>query len=103
MSQMTVTKKRENEKLTVMLDGRADSSTAEQLLEEILNDLEEITIIEINCEKLSFISSSGLRVLLMLLKRIRERGGELVITGPTRKVTEILNITGFVEIFSVKN
>ena len=103
MSQITVAKKRENEKLTFLLDGRADSSTAEQLREEMLNDLDGVTNIEVDCEKLSYISSSGLRIILILFKRITAAGDTLVITKPTRKVMEVLKITGLIEIFPIKD
>ena len=102
MSQITVTKKQEDDRLTLFLDGRADSSNSERLKDDIMNGLDEVKYIVIDCENLSFISSSGLRVLLILFKRIKERGGDLVVTKPTRKVTEILKITGFNEIFSIK-
>ena len=78
--------------------------TAGQLMEELLNDLDGVTNIEIDCEKLEYISSSGLRVILMLFKRLREKGGTLAITKPTIKVTEVLKITGFIDIVPpVKN
>lgn len=66
----------------------------------------EITIrnskfIVLNCEKLSYVSSSGLRVFLMFLKHINKIGGKLVICSMSEIIYEVFEISGFVPIFTI--
>jgi anti-sigma B factor antagonist len=53
----------------------------------------------IDCEKLGYISSAGLRVLLSLNKKIC---GNLTLMNPQELVMEVLEITGFVNILKIK-
>jgi anti-sigma B factor antagonist len=55
----------------------------------------------VNCEELTYISSSGLRILLVVLKKINAAGGELRIAGLRDNVREILVIAGFTSIFNI--
>ena len=103
MSELTITQKRENEKLTIFADGRADSSTAVKFDAEVRKDLEGVTFILMDLEKLSYISSSGLRVLLSLHKIMRGRNGKLIVIHPTKMVMEVFKITGFVDLINIEN
>ena len=88
--------------LTVSLRGRIDSMSAPDVLEVWKKTLEEAGVVDgrksvkelhIQCEDLAYISSAGLRVLLMMLKRSSAR--TLRMSGVTRNVREIFYNTGF--------
>jgi anti-sigma B factor antagonist len=48
----------------------------------------------------TYLSSAGLRMLLLLYRRIRENNGKMVLTGLTEEVADIMQITGFLDLFS---
>ena len=84
--------------LSVMLEGRLDTNTApefERFLEENLFSDELV----INCEKLSYVSSAGLRVLLGAQKRT---GGKMKLTNVCELVMEVFDMTGFTDILTIE-
>lgn len=84
------------------LDGRLDASTS-GMLEERLFDLmdqgEKNFILDFN--QLEYVSSSGLRVLLMAAKRTGSTGGKVVLSSLKEAVKEVLEIAGFCAIFPI--
>jgi len=48
-----------------------------------------------------FCDSTGMNVLLAALRRVRERGGELVLAAPRPAVRKILQVTGLESVFTV--
>lgn len=86
--------------LTICLKERVDASNAPKVGEEIQKAREEalgLPII-IDAEKLEYISSAGLRVLL----RLRKEVSELTMINVSMEVYEILDMTGFTEMLNVK-
>ena len=82
------------------LRGRMDTITAPELLKawEAEKGGTPITAAEIDCSRLQYISSAGLRVLLILQKG----GAQVRLTGVNDAVWEILETTGFIDIFAVE-
>ncbi|MCR5650861.1 MAG: STAS domain-containing protein [Lachnospiraceae bacterium] len=87
--------------LDLRLTGRLDSLTAPQLLAEYeaQNASGTVRKVQIDCHALDYISSAGLRVLLILKKGCKEG---VSLTGMNDLVSDILNQTGFCELFSCK-
>ena len=56
----------------------------------------------LDCEKLEFISSSGLRLFLSLCKATISKGGDVTITGVTPEIKQVFTITGFYSLFIFK-
>ena len=82
------------------LRGRMDTITAPELLKawEAEKDAAPITAAEIDCSQLQYISSAGLRVLLI----VQKSGARVRLTGVNDAVWEILETTGFIDIFAVE-
>lgn len=57
--------------------------------------------IELECTKLEYISSSGLRLFLSLRKQVAAKGGKLVIRNINDSIREVFTITGFFNLFEV--
>ena len=91
----------ENEgKTTFYLEGRIDTNNAPQVEKEIFDAIEGKTSdIVIDAEKLEYISSAGLRVLMKLRKSIDK---QLPVINVSRDVYDIFETTGFIELFDVK-
>lgn len=85
----------ENEgKTTFYLEGRIDTNNAPQVEKEIFDAIEGKTSdIVIDAEKLEYISSAGLRVLMKLRKSIDK---QLPVINVSRDVYDIFETTGFV-------
>lgn len=86
----------------VALKGRLDSANAGEL-EKGLGDLftQPGQKAVVDMEKLDYISSAGLRVVLMLAKRARQSGGRLLLSCLAPSVREVFEISGFLKIVEV--
>lgn len=82
----------------VKLQGSVDSSNARQFEEELLAAIAGQTM-TLDAEELTYISSAGLRVLLKAKKAL---SGELVMSNVTSEVFEILDMTGFTQLLTVR-
>ena len=94
---MNITIETSEGKALVRLDGILDSYIAEEMGDkfESLHDLED-TEITLDCTKLEYIASSGLRLFLLLLRNTKPNGCKIVIKGTSPEVMEIFKETGFV-------
>ena len=98
---MTINKKQNGSTLTVALEGRLDTTTAPQLESEIRQSLDGVKTLVMDFEKLDYISSAGLRVLLSTHK-IMNKVGEMKITHVNETVSEVFEVTGFSDILNIE-
>ena len=86
---------------TFFLEGRIDTNNAPQVEEEIFSAMKDVDVktAVIDAERLEYISSAGLRVLMKLRKTI---GQALPMINVSRDVYDILETTGFTELLDVK-
>ena len=85
--------------LTVALDGRLDTTTAPELEKFLGENYDGTGSIVIDCEKLSYISSAGLRVLLAAQKKTK---GAMKLIGVCELVMEVFEMTGFADILVIE-
>ena len=97
---MEITKKVDANTVTYEIAGRLDTITA-PTLEEELKALSGVTTLVLDCSKLDYVSSAGLRVLLSAQKRIKGQG-ELIITNVCEAVMDIFEVTGFTDILDIR-
>lgn len=98
---MTITKTLNGSALTVALDGRLDTTTSPALEAELHDSLDGITSLALDFEKLEYISSAGLRVLLAAQKTMNKQG-EMIVRNVNASIMEIFDITGFSDILTVQ-
>ncbi|MBQ5980841.1 MAG: STAS domain-containing protein [Prevotella sp.] len=88
----------------VNLVGRLDTPAAVEAQKDfgelIENADKKITI---DCTELKYISSSGLRLFLMLRKETSAKGGHLTVINVNEDIKEVFKITGFLNLFEIKN
>ena len=84
-------------KFTAWIQGRMDTITAPQLLEQF-QKTDGVNAIELHIEKMSYISSAGLRVLLIMYKALDDKK-QFNLVGTTDSVKEIMEVTGFDQFF----
>ena len=90
--------KNENENLSVKVIGKLDTMTAPKLEEELSKNMDGVETIIFDLEQLKYISSSGIRVLLTIKKKI----GNMKVLKPTDEVMEVFEITGLADLFNIE-
>lgn len=87
--------------LAVQLEGRLDTTTSPKLEEELRGSIDGVTSLVIDFEKLEYISSAGLRVLLSMQK-IMNKQGEMLLKNVSETIMEVFEVTGFSDILSIE-
>ena len=88
--------------LTISLEGRLDALTSQTLEKEIMDKLEGITSVTLDCTDLQYISSAGLRTILGVQQYMEDNDLEDVkVKGCNETILEILDETGFMDIINV--
>lgn len=98
---MNIIKNQNGKTLTVALEGRLDTVTAPQLEGELRTAVNGVDELIFNLEKLDYISSAGLRVLLSAQK-VMNRQGKMVIRSVKPDIMEIFDVTGFTDLLSIE-
>ncbi len=93
---MQITVKTTNEVKVLAFEGRLDTGTSPDAQQQLTRLIEEgETKILVNLERLDYISSTGLRVLLVVAKQLKTIDGELRICSLNEVVKEVFDISGF--------
>ncbi|MBR2797492.1 MAG: STAS domain-containing protein [Clostridia bacterium] len=98
---MTINKQQNGSVLTIAVQGRLDTTTAPDLEKEIKTGLDGVTELIMDFEKLDYISSAGLRVLLSAQKAMSKQGSMKVI-HVSDLVMEVFEVTGFTDILTIE-
>jgi len=100
---MTIKEVSTDKATVLVIEGRIDSTTSALLEKKLLTMTEEKGIKDIimDFSSMDYISSAGLRVLLMAAKRTGKMGGKVVLAGLNANVKEVFDISGFSNIFGL--
>lgn len=98
---MNIIENKNGTTLNVAVEGRLDTTTAPELESKLNSSLDGVTELVIDFEKLDYISSAGLRVLLSAQK-VMNKQGKMVIRHVSDTVMEIFDVTGFADILTVE-
>lgn len=98
---MTIKKTKKDSALTLVVEGRLETTTAPELDGVIKSELDGITDLTFDFSGLDYISSAGLRVLLTAQK-VMNKQGKMKVTGANEIVMEIFEITGFSDVLTVE-
>ena len=87
--------------LTLVFSGKLDSITAPQAEDQVLPMLENnvYETITIDCTDLEYIASSGLRILISVLKGAKAGGSKVIIKNLNDDIKEVFKLTGFINLF----
>lgn len=98
---MNIIKNKDGSKLTLTLEGRLDTTTAPQLEAELKVSMDGTTELNLDFEKLEYLSSAGLRVLLAAQK-VMNKQGKMVIRHVNETIHEVFEVTGFIDILTIE-
>jgi anti-sigma B factor antagonist len=96
---MNINCNKKDGELIVEIEGRLDTATAPELESFLTKNYEGVTSLTFDCEKLIYVSSAGLRVLLTAHKRMK---GAMKLTSVNELVFEVLEMTGFSDILVIE-
>ncbi len=95
-------KETHGEVMLISLAGKLDSMTAQTFEQDLLGQIAQGRVrLVIDFSQLNYISSAGLRVILMAAKRIKVASGKLVLSGMQTHIREVFEISGFLTILNV--
>ena len=97
---MTLNQNKEGDTFKITVEGRLDTNTSPEL-EAALKELEGVKKLIFDFEKLEYISSAGLRILLACQKKMNLQGS-MVVKNVNAQVREVLDITGFSDILTIE-
>ncbi len=98
---MTIKTEKNDNALAVFLEGRLDTNTAPELDETLKSSLEGVAELTLDLEKLEYLSSAGLRVLLSAQKTMNKQG-TMVVKNVNETIMEIFEVTGFSDILTIQ-
>ncbi len=98
---MEIKKSKTDNNLNIELDGRLDTMTSPELERVLTESLEEVELLTLDLQNLSYLSSAGLRVILQAQKRMSKQG-KMIVKNVDDIVMEVFEVTGFVDILTIE-
>ncbi|MBE6123221.1 MAG: STAS domain-containing protein [Erysipelotrichaceae bacterium] len=97
---MKITQNRNDSQLVVSVSGRLDSSNADEL-EQAVSAIDGVSELIFDIAGLEYLSSAGLRVLLVTQRKMN-RQGKMIVRGANETVRDIFDVTGFSTILTLE-
>lgn len=101
---MNILIEKENGMVTAKLEGRLDTPASLEVapqMESLQADADKTIVLD--CEKLEYISSSGLRLFLSLRKAAVNKGGNVIVRGISNEIRQVFIMTGFLNLFQIED
>ena len=98
---MNVTTNTEGTKLTLALEGKLGTTSAPEFEKALKNNIDGITELVFDFEKLEYMASAGLRVLLSAAK-VMKKQGSMKIINVTNPVMDVFTFTGMADVMDIQ-
>ena len=99
---MTITENKSSNSLELVIGGRLDTGTAPELEAKLKQIAKDTQTLYLNLQNVQYISSAGLRVVLLAHKLMLPTGGKMIIRSPTAFCKQVLEATGMDSILTVE-
>lgn len=99
---MNINEIRDNDKVTLQIEGRVDTNTSPQLQESILKGFQKANHLVLDFEKCAYVSSAGLRALLIGQKTATSKKGSMKLIHVPQVLMSVLQMTGFANILKIE-
>lgn len=99
---MNIIKNYNKNELTMAIEGRIDTITSEDLKKEIDEEIDTFDSLTLDFEKVKYISSAGLRVLVSTQKKLKATNKPFVIKNVDDAVNEIFRMSGFDKVLAIE-
>lgn len=87
----------------ITTEGSIDSKTAGEFQTRIMDKVSATNNVLLDFSKVDFISSAGLRVLLMIYRQIKSKNGKVILVGVSEEISDVMSMTGFINFFEISN
>ena len=85
----------------IILKGRIDFKNSGPVTDTMQKAAQEADRLAVDCTELEYVSSSGLRSILLLMKKMDKKGGKLVFFGINSNVMQVLEMTGIKDLMTI--
>lgn len=85
----------------ISVEGSIDSKTAGELQSQIMGKVNETDNVLLDLTEVDFVSSAGLRVLLMIYRQIKSKNGKVILVGVSEEIKDVMSMTGFINFFEI--
>jgi anti-sigma B factor antagonist len=87
----------------VEITGEIEASAAAQIQEKVLALIKPGLKLLMDMTEVKFMSSAGLRLLLLLYRQVTGQGGQMVLVGLSEEIQDTMSATGFLSFFTIQN
>jgi anti-anti-sigma factor len=98
---MQITRHDNGNSLTLVVEGVIDSTTAPVFEAELVEACQKSKNVIVDFEKVDFISSAGLRALLISQKKMMTASGKMTLVHVKDDVREVFELTGFISVLNI--
>ena len=98
---MEIIKTLNGDELTIALKGELNSTNSNELEQIVSESLKNVKSLIFDFTNLDYISSAGLRILLVA-KKVMDKQGKMVVLHPNESVMDVFEITGFKDILDIE-
>ena len=99
---MTIDESRSDDKLQLNLHGKIDAVSSPELQNEVLKAFQKCQNVILNFADVPYISSAGLRALLIGQKTAGSKGGKFLIINASDAVVEVFRVTGLQKVLTIQ-
>lgn len=99
---MQITEQRENDVITISIEGRVDTNTSPQLQEAILKSFQKVNQVILDFGNCVYVSSAGLRALLIGQKTANSKKGTMKLIQVPEILMSVLKVSGFINILTIE-
>lgn len=98
---MKVTVQETEAAVIAAIEGSIDSKTAPDLQQSILPVINDRNKMILDLTEVTFVSSAGLRVLLMVYRQLKAKDGKVFLVGVSEEIKDVMFMTGFISFFEI--
>ena len=99
---MTIEEIKGEDRLQLNVEGKIDTLTSAQFQNAVLKSFQKDKNIVINMEKVDYISSAGLRALILGQKTATSKGGSMIVINTAPSVQDVFRVTGFDKVLTIR-
>ncbi len=99
---MNIIETKENDAIKLEVEGQVDTVTAPELQQTILTSFQKSGNVILDIEKVAYMSSAGLRALLLGQKTAKSKGGSLKVRNVHPTVMQVFEMSGFASILDIE-
>ena len=93
---------KEQDRIVLNIEGRIDTNTSRAFQEEILLAFQKINNVEADLGEVDYVSSAGLRVILIAHKTAQSKNGEFILKNLQPNVKDVLELSGFSKFIKIE-